>query len=109
MIDKLPIRLIKILDLTEESFHCLVDNDYIIKEAYKVFPNYLYYFLKENLWIINTEFLCRKVIDIDIKKFIKGKPVLTKDNIVQRLLREYRYYIKGFLLKNADELPLYYL
>ena len=46
-------------------------------------------------------------MDIDIKKFIKGKPVLTKDNIIQRLLREYRYYIKGFLLKNADELLLY--
>ena len=48
-------------------------------------------------------------MDINIKKFIKGKPVLTKDNIIQRLLREYRYYIKGFLLKNADELLLYCL
>jgi hypothetical protein len=53
-----------------------------MEEACKVFPNYFYYFLKENLWTINTEFLCYKVMDIDIKKFIKGKPALTRDNIV---------------------------
>ena len=42
-----------------------------MEEAYKVFLNYFYCFLKENLWIINTEFLYYKVIDTDIKKFIK--------------------------------------
>jgi hypothetical protein len=82
LIDELPTGLVEILDLTEESFRCLVDGDYIIEEACKVFPNYFHCFLKENLWIINTEFLCCKVIDINIKKFIKGKPALTKDNIV---------------------------
>jgi uncharacterized protein YuzB (UPF0349 family) len=37
------------LDLIEESFYRLVNGDYIIEEAYKVFPNYFYHFLKENL------------------------------------------------------------
>ena len=32
LIDKLPIRLVKILNLIEESFHCLVNSDYIIKK-----------------------------------------------------------------------------
>jgi hypothetical protein len=53
-----------------------------MEEACKVFPNYFHCFLKENLWTINTEFLCCKVMDIDIKKFIKGKPVLTKNDII---------------------------
>ena len=48
-------------------------------------------------------------MDIDIKKFIKSKPALTRDNIVQHFLREYKYYIKGFLLKNANKLLLYRL
>jgi len=74
--------LVKILDLTEESFRRLVNSNYIIEEAYKVFPSYFYRFLKENLQTINTKFLRRKVIDIDVKKFIKGKPALTRDNII---------------------------
>ena len=80
--DQLPTGLIKILNLTEESFYYLVNSNYIIKKACKVFPNYFYYFLKENLQTINTKFLYCKVIDIDIKKFIKGKPTLTRDNII---------------------------
>jgi hypothetical protein len=82
LIDELPTRLIEILDLTEKSFRHLINGNYIIKEACKVFPNYFYCFLKENLWTINTEFLCCKVMDTDIEKFIKGKPTLTKDNII---------------------------
>ena len=82
LINKLPTRLIEILNLTEESFCCLVDGNYTMEKACKVFPNYFYYFLKENLWTINTEFLYYKVIDTDIKKFIKGKPTLTRDNII---------------------------
>ena len=82
LINKLPTGLVKILNLIKESFYCLVNGDYIIKKAYKVFSNYFYCFFKENLQTINTEFLCRKVMDIDIKKFIKGKPVLTRDNII---------------------------
>jgi len=69
-------------DLIEESFYRLIDGNYTIEEAYKVFPNYFYRFLKENLRTINTKFLRRKVMDIDVKKFIKGKPALTRDNII---------------------------
>ena len=49
LIDKLPTKLVKILNLTEKSFHYLINSDYIMEKAYKVFPNYFYYFLKENL------------------------------------------------------------
>ena len=49
LINELPIKLVKILNLIKKSFHCLVNSDYIIKKACKVFPNYFYYFLKENL------------------------------------------------------------
>ena len=49
LINKLSTRLVKILDLIKESFYRLVDGDYTIKEACKVFPNYFYCFLKENL------------------------------------------------------------
>ena len=82
MIDELPTRLVEIPDLIEESFRRLVDGDYTMKEAYKVFPSYLHRFLKENLRTINTEFLCCKVMDTDIEKFMKGKPALTRDNII---------------------------
>jgi hypothetical protein len=82
LINKLPTGLVEILDLIKKSFRCLVNSNYIIEKACKVFPNYFHHFLKENLWTINTEFLCYKVIDIDIKKFIKGKPALTRDNII---------------------------
>ena len=37
LIDKLPTRLVKILDLIEKSFCCLVNSNYTIEEAYKVF------------------------------------------------------------------------
>jgi len=53
-----------------------------MEEAYKVFPNYFYRFLKKNLRTINTKFLRRKVMDTDIEKFIKGKPALTRNNII---------------------------
>jgi hypothetical protein len=49
LIDELPTKLIEILDLTEESFCCLVNGNYIMEEACKVFPNYFHCFLKENL------------------------------------------------------------
>jgi hypothetical protein len=82
LINELLTRLVKILDLIKKSFYCLVDGNYIMEEACKVFPNYFHCFLKENLWTTNTEFLCCKVMDTDIKKFIKGKPALTRDNII---------------------------
>ena len=65
-----------------ESFYRVVNGDYIIKEAYKIFPKYLYYFLIENLRTINTKFLRYKIIDKDVKKFLKGKPTLTREDIL---------------------------
>ena len=53
-----------------------------MEEACKVFPNYFHCFLKEHLQTINTKFLCCKVMDINVEKFIKGKPILTRDNII---------------------------
>ena len=47
--DELPTGLVKIPDLIEEFFRRLVNGNYIIEEAYKVFHKYLYRFLKENL------------------------------------------------------------
>jgi len=49
LIDKLPTKLVKILDLTEKSFRHLVNGNYIIEEACKVFPSHFHRFLKENL------------------------------------------------------------
>jgi hypothetical protein len=49
LINKLPIRLVKILNLIEESFCRLINSNYIMEKAYKVFPNYFHCFLKENL------------------------------------------------------------
>jgi hypothetical protein len=49
LINKLLTRLVEILNLIKESFRCLVNSNYIIEEACKVFPNYFHCFLKENL------------------------------------------------------------
>ena len=41
----------------------------------------------------------------DIEKFMKGKPALTREDILRRLPREHRHQVEAFLPKNADELP----
>jgi len=83
-----------------------VEGNYIIKEARKVLPPYFYDFLKTNLKT-KPELLCRKIVNTDVKKFLKGKPGLTYEDILQRLLKEFSKYIEYFLPKNADKLPLY--
>jgi len=103
--EELPTGLIEIPDLTEESFHRLVDGDYTMEEACKVLPEYFYSFLEENLRTTNTEFLRRKVVDADIEKFMKSKPTLTREDILRRLPQEHRHQIEAFLPKNAEELP----
>jgi hypothetical protein len=97
--------LIEIPDLTEKSFCCLIDGNYIIKKACKVLPEYFHTFLKENLQTADIEFLCCKVMDADVEKFMKSKPTLTREDILQRLLMEHRHQIEAFLPKNAEELP----
>jgi len=77
-----------------------------MEEAYKVLPPYFYNFLKINLKT-KSEFLRQKIVNTDIKKFLKGKPGLTRKDILQRLLKEFYEYIKHFLPKNVDKLPPY--
>jgi hypothetical protein len=58
-----------------------VEGNYIIKEVCKALPPYFYNFLKINLKT-KSEFLRRKIVDTDIKKFLKGKPELTYEDIL---------------------------
>jgi len=83
-----------------------VEGNYIIKEACKVLPPYFYNFLKINLKT-KPKLLYRKIVNTNIKKFLKGKPGLTCEDILQRLLKEFSKYIKHFLPKNVDKLPPY--
>ena len=85
-----------------------MEGNYIIEEAYKVLPLYFYNFLKINLET-KSKFLYQKIVNTNIKKFLKGKLGLTYKNILQYLLKEFYEYIKYFLPKNIDKLPLYQL
>ena len=103
--EELPTGLVEIPNLTEKSFRRLAEGDYTIEEARKVLPEYLHNFLEENLRTTDTEFLRRKVMDTDIEKFMKGKPALTREDVLRRLPKEHRHHIEVFLPRNADELP----
>ena len=52
-----------------------------MEKAYKVLPFYFYDFLKTNLKT-KSKFLHRKIVDTDIKKFLKGKLGLTCKDIL---------------------------
>ena len=52
-----------------------------MEEAYKVLPPYFYNFLKINLKT-KFKFLCQKIVNTNIKKFLKGKPGLTHKDIL---------------------------
>ena len=58
-----------------------MEGDYIIKEAYKVLPPYIYNFLKINLKT-KPEFLRWKIANTNIKKILKGKLGLTREDIL---------------------------
>jgi len=73
-----------------------------------VLPPYFYNFLKTNLKT-KPKLLYWKIVDTNIEKFLKSKPVLTRKDILQRLLKEFSKYIKHFLPKNVDKLPPYQL
>ena len=83
-----------------------MEGNYTMEEAHKALPPYFHNFLKTNLGT-KSEFLRRKIVDTDVEKFLKGKPGLTREDILQYLLKEFREYIKHFLPKNADKLPPY--
>jgi hypothetical protein len=46
-----------------------------------VLPLYFYNFLKTNLKI-KSKFLCWKIVDTDVKNFLKGKPGLIYKDIL---------------------------
>jgi len=50
-------------------------------EAYKALPPYFYNFLKTNLKI-KSKFLRQKIVNTNIKKFLKGKSGLTHKDIL---------------------------
>ena len=58
-----------------------MEGNYIIKEARKILPPYFYNFLKINLKT-KSKFLRRKIINTNIKNFLKGKLELTYENIL---------------------------
>ena len=58
-----------------------MESNYIIKEAHKVLPPYFYNFLKTNLKT-KSKFLYQKIVNTDIKKFLKGKLGLTREDIL---------------------------
>jgi len=53
----------------------------MIEEARKALPPYFYNFLKINLKT-KPEFLRQKIVNTNIKKFLKGKPGLTCKDIL---------------------------
>ena len=52
-----------------------------MEEACKVLPPYFYNFLKTNLKT-KSKFLHQKIVNTDIKKFLKSKPGLTYEDIL---------------------------
>ena len=52
-----------------------------MKEARKVLPPYFYNFLKINLGT-KSKFLRQKIVNTNIKKFLKGKLGLTRKDIL---------------------------
>jgi hypothetical protein len=58
-----------------------VEGNYIIEEAHKTLPLYFYNFLKINLKT-KSKFLRQKIVNTDIKKFLKGKLGLTYKDIL---------------------------
>ena len=58
-----------------------MEGNYIIKKACKVLPLYFYNFFKTNLKT-KSKFLCRKIVNTNIEKFLKGKLGLTYKDIL---------------------------
>ena len=58
-----------------------MEGNYIIKEGRKILFFYFYDFLKTNLGI-KSKFLRQKIVNTNIKKFLKGKLGLTHKDIL---------------------------
>ena len=59
----------------------VLEGNYTIEKACKVLPLYFYNFLKTNLKT-KSEFLHQKIVNTNIKKFLKGKLGLTYKDIL---------------------------
>ena len=104
LLEELPTGSVEIPNLSEESFRRLVEGEYTMKEARKVFPSYFHDFLEKSLDMC-PESLYRKVTDADIEKFLKNKTPLTREDVLKRLPKEFRHHIEHFMPKNAEQLP----
>ena len=58
-----------------------MEGNYIIEEACKILPPYFYNFFKINLGT-KSKFLRQKIVNTNIKKFLKGKPGMTYKDIL---------------------------
>jgi hypothetical protein len=58
-----------------------VEGNYTIKEVHKVLSPYFYNFFKTNLKT-KSKFLCQKIVNTDIKKFLKGTLKLIYEDIL---------------------------
>ena len=58
-----------------------MEGNYTIKEARKVLSSYFHNFLKINLKT-KSKFIRQKIVNINIKKILKGKLGLTHKNIL---------------------------
>ena len=58
-----------------------MEGNYIIEEAQKTLPPYFYNFFKINLKI-KSKFLRQKIVNTNIKKFLKDKSGLTRKDIL---------------------------
>jgi hypothetical protein len=58
-----------------------VEGDYTIEEARKALPPYFYNFLKINLKT-KPKLLRQKIVNTNVEKFLKGKPGLTREDIL---------------------------
>ena len=58
-----------------------MEGNYTIEEVRKALPPYFHNFLKTNLKT-KSKFLRQKIVNTNIKKFLKGKPGLTCEDIL---------------------------
>src|SRR5436190_727448 len=104
--DELPVGLIEVPNLAEESFRRLVERDCTLAEAKRVFPPYFHTFLESYLGEDEAgERLRRKADEADVEKFLRVKPTLAMKDVLALLPKEFHHHAKHFLPKSAEELP----
>jgi len=102
LLDELPLGLLELPDISEESYRRLVEGNYTLEEAYRVFPPQFHEFLKANL---TDDHLRRKVDAADVEKFLTPKAKPTVAEILSKLPKEFHDFAKAFQPADADKLP----